>query len=241
MFNLNTGLLEFLRPQLSPTVFNVACIASLIAVIAIAYLSGSINSAIIISKTVYADDVRKHGSGNPGLTNMLRTFGKGAAGLTFLGDMLKSVLPVCLAGVIFGFNYSAAVSVCEYCYVAAMFVILGHVFPVYYGFKGGKGVLSTFSTIILLAPFIGLFLFGLFVAIVAISKFVSLGSVCAGLLIPVVINGYFMFVFGNPLMPLGTISTIIIAIVIVWRHKENLKRISEGKENKISVGKKDKE
>ena len=241
MFNLNTGLLEFLRPQLSTAIFNFIFIASLIGIVAISYLSGSINSAIIISKTLYNDDVRQHGSGNPGLTNMLRTFGKGAAGLTFLGDMLKSVLPVCLAGVIFGFNYNTAISVCEYCYVAAMFVILGHVFPIYYKFKGGKGVLSTFSTIILLAPFIGLFLLLLFIAIVAVSKFVSLGSVCAAMLLPVVINGYFMFFFAKPLMPLGTISTIIIAIVIVWRHKENLKRISEGRENKISIGKKDKE
>ena len=133
--------------------FYLTYVGFVLLVIFGSYLLGSINSSIIISKVLYRDDIRKHGSGNAGMTNMLRTYGKGAAGLTLLGDMMKTALAVLLAGILFGFNYVGGVSVGDgYCYVAGLFAVLGHIFPVYYGFKGGKGVLVTSTMALILTP-----------------------------------------------------------------------------------------
>ena len=99
--------------------------------IAAAYLLGSLNSAIIVSRVLYRDDIRKHGSGNAGLTNTLRTYGKNAALLTLFGDILKTVLAVVVGGVLFGFGYIRAISTSEMCYVAGLFAVFGHVFPIY--------------------------------------------------------------------------------------------------------------
>ena len=244
--NLNYGgLFHYIEVQgLGETWNTVIFIAMLIGMIAIAYLLGSINSAIIISKTIYRDDIRKHGSGNPGLTNMLRTYGMKAAGLTLLGDLLKTALAVFIAGVFFGFFYFAGISGGDgMCYVAGMFAVIGHIAPVYYKFKGGKGVLSTAVVVLILAPIPFLILITMFVIIVAISKYVSLGSVVAAISYPIVLHGYFQVakVFGEIGTPaLASLSAILIAILIVYCHRENLKRISEKTERKISFKKKPK-
>ena len=214
-----------------------------VAVIAVSYLLGSINSAIIFSKVVYRDDVRRHGSGNPGLTNMLRTYGMGAAGLTLLGDFLKTALSIFFAAILFGFNYVAAIStVPGMCYVAGLFAVIGHIAPVYYKFKGGKGVLSTAVMVAILAPIPFAILITLFIAIVAVSKYVSLGSVVSAVLFPVVLHGYFSVAFGAGSTPgLASLSSIIIAILVVYCHRGNLQRISDRTERKISFKKKPKE
>ncbi len=218
--------------------YYIALAACILAVIAVSYLLGSINSAIIISKLMYRDDVRKHGSGNAGLTNMLRTYGKGAAALVLVGDMLKSVFAVLFAALIFGFGYEHAICTSEFCYVAGLFAVLGHIFPVYYQFKGGKGVLSTATVALVLTPIPFAVLLLVFIGIVAMSKYVSLGSVSVAVLYPVLVNGYINFLGAyNP--PLVAISTIILAILIVWCHRENLKRIGERTERKLSFKKKD--
>lgn len=209
-----------------------------LVLIIVSYLLGSINSAIIVSKTMYHDDIRKHGSGNAGLTNVHRTYGMKAAGLTLLGDMLKSVISIVFAGLIFGFDYSAGISASGACYVAGLFAVVGHIFPVYYGFRGGKGVLTTATAILVLAPIPFLILFALFAAIVAVSGYVSLGSVSVAVLLPVLIDGYFKVFFGGS-PALATLSTILIAILVVWCHRENLKRISDRTERKLSFKKKD--
>lgn len=209
-----------------------------IAVIVVSYLLGSVNSAIIVSKVMYSDDIRNHGSKNAGLTNVLRTYGKKAALITLVGDMLKSVLSICFAGLLFGFGYLSGISISEPCYVAGLFAVIGHIFPVYYGFKGGKGVLSTATVVLMLAPIPFVILFALFAAIVAVSKYVSLGSVSVAVLLPVLIDGYFKVFFGGSLTIIA-ISTIILAILIVWCHRENLKRISDRTERKLSFKKKD--
>ena len=240
MFNLNDGLLysgilTFSEEWQATLVYLI----SAIAVIAVSYLLGSVNSAIIISKTFYNDDIRNHGSGNAGLTNVNRTYGLKAAGLTLLGDMLKSLLSVLFAALLFGFHYIDGISISEFCYVAGLFAVLGHVFPIYYGFKGGKGVLSTATVALVLAPIPFVILFALFIGIVAISKYVSLGSVCVATLFPVIVNGYIKVFLGG--MPNGilSLSTIILAILVVWCHRENLKRISDRTERKLSFKKKD--
>ena len=245
MYNLNTGLIEYLfghGQSINPTVFTVTYVAFIIISIVSAYLLGSINSAIIVSKLVYHDDVRKHGSGNPGLTNMQRTFGMGTAGLTLLGDMIKNVLAIFICASLFGFNYIGGISDSDgYCYMAALFAVIGHIFPIYYKFKGGKGVLSTAVTALILAPIPTLALLLIFIGIVAVSKYVSLGSVSAALLYPVVINGYFNFALGGKTPGIISLSTVIIAVLIVWCHRGNLQRISERTERKLSFRKKDKD
>ncbi len=241
MFNLNEGLYTYLFQNSSQTTQIVMYLVGVVLVIAISYLFGSVNSAIILSRLIYKDDIRNHGSGNAGLTNMLRTYGKLSALLTLLGDLLKTALAILSAGIFFGFQYTAGISVCEYCYMAGLFAVLGHAFPVFYGFKGGKGVLATATMALILAPIPFLILIILFIAIVAISKYVSLGSVCAGMLFPVLVNGYYMFAFEKPPMPITAISTILIAILIVWLHRANLERISNRTENKISFSSKNKD
>lgn len=240
MFNLNYGILNSLYPDgVTPSVFYPYYIIGTILVIAVGYLLGSVNSSIIISKLLYRDDIRRHGSGNAGTTNMLRTYGKLAALLTLLGDIAKTALSVLFAAVLFGFNYSAGISTgAGFCYVAGLFTILGHVFPVYYGFKGGKGVLATAAMALILSPVAFLFLLVLFIIIVAVSKYVSLGSVTVAVLYPVVLHGMFQVLFGSAMPGLTALSVIAAAILIVWCHRHNLERISNRTENKISFKKK---
>ena len=213
--------------------------AAIILVILSSYLLGSINTAIVVSKLLYKDDIRNHGSGNAGLTNMLRTYGKGAAALTLLGDMLKTVFAILISGLLFGLHYQSGISLQDYGYVAALFAVLGHIFPIYYKFKGGKGVLATATAALILTPVPFLILIALFIVIVAMSKYVSLGSVSVAVLYPVLVNGYFSFAFGATPPGILSLCTIILAILIVWCHRENLKRISDKTERKISFKKKD--
>ena len=224
--------------------FYLGYIGFVLLLIVGSYLFGSINSSIIISKLLYRDDIRKHGSGNAGMTNMLRTYGKGAAGLTLLGDMLKTALAIVLAGILFGFNYAGGLSVGDgLCYVAGLFAVIGHIFPIYYGFKGGKGVLATATMALILTPVPFLILLLLFVLIVWISKYVSLGSVTTAILYPVMLHGFFTVMFSEAqhTMPgLAAFSTIALACIIVWCHRGNLVRISNGTERKISFKKKPK-
>lgn len=240
--NLNNGgLLHFISRNAFSEAWQeyILYFGFVLIVIAAGYLLGSLNSSIIVSRVIFRDDIRKHGSGNAGLTNTLRTYGKGAALLTLFGDILKTALAVAVAGVLFGFNYVfGAISISDMCYVAGLFAVLGHIFPVYYKFKGGKGVLATATMVLILAPACFLILFLVFVAVVAMSKFVSLGSVCAAVLLPVIISGYFRFPAGGGTPGLVALSTIILAIIIVWCHRENLKRISERTERKLSFKKK---
>ena len=210
-----------------------------VAVIAISYLLGSINSAIVVSKIMYRDDIRTHGSGNAGLTNMLRTYGKKAAAFTLLGDMLKTALAIAVAGALLGIHYIGGINYDEgFCYMAGLFAVLGHVFPIYYGFKGGKGVLVTSTMALILTPIPFAILLLVFIGIVASSKYVSLGSVTVATLYPVIVNGYILLFFdGTP--AIIALCTIILAIFIVWCHRENLVRISNRTERKISFKKKD--
>ncbi len=242
MFNLNEGLMQYLfEGKVADWKFYLAYALGILAIIVIPYLLGSINSAIIISKVGYNDDIRKHGSGNAGLTNMLRTYGLGAAGLTLLGDILKTVLAIFIAGVIWGFGYVAAVSTEQFLYVAGLFAVLGHIFPIYYKFKGGKGVLATATMALMLSPIPFAILLAVFAGLVVWTRYVSLGSVVGVALYPVIITGYFMVAFGVSAPGLTTLCTVLLAILIVWCHRGNLQRISDRTERKISFKKKEKD
>lgn len=215
----------------------------LLGVLLVAYFLGSMNSAIVISKLVYRDDIRKYGSGNAGMTNMLRTYGKNAALLTLAGDLLKTVIALIIAAVVFGFHYMGGISIggdLGECYLAGLFAVLGHIFPVYYRFKGGKGVLVSSTMALVLSPIPFLILLALFVIVVWISRYVSLGSVVVCTLYPVLMHGYFALVFSSYMPAFTAVTSIAIAIIVFWCHRANLQRIGNRTERKLSFGKKQK-
>lgn len=230
---LNQGLLNHLFSNAIPL---YVYILALIGVVAVAYLLGSINSAIIVSKVFYGEDVRTKGSGNAGTTNVLRNYGKKAALFTLLGDMLKTVISIFIAGFLFGFGYAAAMSFSPVCYLAGLFSIMGHVFPIYYKLRGGKGVLSTATMVLMLSPIVAAILILIFALIVSFTKFVSLGSVTGCILYPVILNGYCLVLSNSTVRPdpIMVFTSILIAILIVWCHRANLVRISRGEEHKLS-------
>ena len=190
------------------------------------YLLGSINFAVIISSKSYKDDVREHGSGNAGMTNMLRTYGKKAAALTLGGDALKAIVAALVGYFMMGLLGA---------YIAGFFCILGHIFPIFFKFKGGKGVVTAAASILMCNPVVFVILVALFVSIVAVSRFISLGSVMCALLYPVILNGFDIVVLGHP--NLYMIFPVLIAILITVKHKDNIKRLLEGKENKLEFKK----
>ncbi len=207
--------------------YGVLGVGLLVVSMLIPYLLGSINSAVIISRVRYGDDIRKHGSGNAGMTNMLRTYGKGAAVATLLGDVLKTALAVSLASCLMSVQLGG--------WIAGLFCMLGHVFPVYYGFKGGKGVLCAATAIGILSWEALVILLLLFVGVVATSKYVSLGSILAAGMLPIVIN------FLNAIKGTGGINgfiSIAMALFVIWCHRSNIKRIQNRTENKLSFKKK---
>ncbi len=240
---LNIGLLNTIFPPNAEGYRSVPLhiyFIALGAVLLISYFLGSVNSAIIISKLLYRKDIRTLGSGNAGMTNMLRNFGAKAAVLTLVGDLLKTVFAVFLSGIVFGFAYKNGMSFNSEGYLAGLMTVLGHIFPVYYRFKGGKGVLATSVMTLILCPGAFLVLFLLFAGLVAWTRYVSLGSVAGACLLPVIIQAYCSIFLQVPMHGLTAIATIIIAILVVWCHRENLVRIGNRTENKLSFGKKKK-
>ena len=194
----------------------------------IPYLLGSINPAIIFSRLFFHDDIREHGSGNAGTTNTLRTYGKKMAALILFLDFLKAVISVVLGTLILPNQLGGGA-------IAGIFVILGHSFPIYYKFKGGKGVACLAGVVLMLSPISFVILISVFIAIVAMTKYVSLGSIMGVMLFPVVHTAFY------PTQPWTTIGSIVIMVIIVFMHRENIKRLLSGKESKISFKKKEKE
>ena len=201
--------------------------AGVIFLIFFSYLLGSVNFAIIISNNKFKDDIRTHGSKNAGTTNMMRTYGKKAAVLTLLGDMAKGVL-ACLAGRILLGVFG--------CYLAGLFCIVGHIFPVFYRFRGGKGVATTAGVILVGSPLVFLIMLVIFFIIAFSTKYISLASVMGMLLYPIVLyNIEKALAHGLP-FPWAWI-TIIYSALVIFMHRENIKRLREGKENKFSFKK----
>ena len=204
-----------------------------IAVGVVAYLIGSINSSILISKAVMGKDIRESGSGNAGATNMLRTMGKKYAIITLVIDILKGVVALLLAMLAIKFG-AYAVSM----YIAGVAVVVGHNFPVFFGFKGGKGVATSLGVILLLDWKIGLITLVIALAIMAVSKYVSLASMC-------MMVGFFVefvvFTELDMLKPIAgseyTIETYILvffmAALAVFKHRSNIVRLVNGTERKI--------
>ena len=205
----------------------------------IAYLVGSISSSVIISKKMAGFDVREKGSGNAGSTNVLRTVGKKAALLTLICDILKGVVAVLVAFIIglFAKECSKAVLV----QLAAIFVVIGHTFPIFFKFKGGKGVATSLGVLLILNWRIGLICLVFALLIMALTRMVSLGSIGAAVLFPVLV---IFMQNANYLVKGSKISYIIfglcLAAIVIFNHRSNLVRIINGNENKLSFKKKDK-
>ena len=197
-----------------------------------AYLLGSIDTGILVSKFVYHDDVRKHGSGAAGMTNMLRTFGKKAAAMTAAGDVLKGVLAVCIGRWLFAL-LPAGTTVSPYLgvYLAAIFAVIGHLKPLYFGFKGGKGVLVAGGAILAIQPVLLPFLALIFLACLLPTGMVSLGSVTMAAAYPLLTLGYCLlrgYVVQDLLICL--VGSVIMAAMVIYMHRSNIQRIRDGKE-----------
>ena len=209
--------------------------AAYIIIAIIAYLIGSINFSVIISKRMAGFDVREKGSGNAGTTNMLRSIGVKAAVITLLCDILKGVVVILIAiligNIVDGLDDALLVQ------LAGIFVIIGHTFPIFFGFKGGKGIATSLGVLLMINWQIGLICLVFALILMAITRMVSVGSMAAAILFPVLV----VFIGQNYIVPVNNwsylIFSIIIAILVLFNHRENLKRIFTGKENKISFKK----
>lgn len=206
--------------------------ATYIIVSIIAYLLGSISFSVIFSKKIGGFDVRTKGSGNAGSTNVLRTVGKKAAALTLLCDCLKGVVAV-LVAVIAG-NIAKSVDSALLVQLAGIFVVVGHSFPIFFKFKGGKGVATSLGVILIINWRIGLICLVFALLLMILTKFVSLGSVAAAILFPVLT----IFIHSNYIVSGNyIIFGIILALFVIYNHRSNINRLLEGKENKLDFSK----
>ena len=200
----------------------------------IAYLIGSVNFSVILSKKMAGFDVREKGSGNAGTTNMLRSVGKKAAALTLICDVLKGVVAILIAMFIgWAFKVENQALLVQ---IAGIAVVLGHTFPIFFGFKGGKGVATSLGILIMSNWQIGLICLVFGVLLIALTRMVSLGSCAAAVLFPVLT----LFITDNYIVSQGSgylIYSIILAVIVLFNHRSNIKRIMAGKENKISFKK----
>lgn len=199
-----------------------------ILVALVAYLIGSINFAIIFSKKFAGFDLRERGSKNAGTTNVLRTVGKKAAILTLICDMLKGVVSVLLAMLVAKIWTETDLEIIKY--LAGLMAIIGHTYPIYYGFKGGKGVATSLGVLLIVNPQIGLICLVFALTIMAFTRWVSLGSILAAILFPILT----IFMVDN----MGAkIISILIGALVVFNHRTNISRLKNGTENKLSLKK----
>ena len=200
----------------------------------VAYLIGSISFSVIISKRVAGFDVREKGSGNAGATNMLRSVGKKAAILTLLCDALKGVFAIIFAIVAGAIakNSDKALLV----QIAGILVVVGHTYPIFFGFKGGKGVATSLGVLLMTNWKIGLICLVFALVLMALTRIVSMGSVGAAILFPVLT----LFIHTNYTISEGSsylVYSIILALIVAFNHRSNIRRILNGTENKLSFKK----
>ncbi len=217
----------------------------------IAYLLGSINWAIIITKLFSKKDIRTYGSGNAGATNVLRSQGVFPAILTTIGDLAKGMVAVLIgAWLLTNINLSGSVpaELRTFApnaawliggYFAWLFCVIGHMYPIFYGFRGGKGVLSTLGMLIVLDWRVAVLALGLFLVTVLISRMVSLGSVVAATYVPVLTLVFRGWVdeMSTDAVVFCTVLSSLIAAIVIWKHGANIRRISEGTERRIGEDK----
>ena len=187
----------------------------------ISYLIGAIPCGVVLTKLTGAGDVRESGSGNIGATNVYRTAGRKLGVLTLIGDIVKGVIPVVYAIYVVEMTPEQTAMV-------ACATFLGHLYPVYLGFKGGKGVATALGIYLVLSPLSVLVAAFVFVGLVWIWRYVSLGSICSAGLVPAL--AYF-FEGSLPLL----YASLFISLMVIWRHRENIGRLLKGTENKFKA------
>ncbi len=204
-----------------------------IIVAIIAYLLGSISFSVIISKKVAGFDVRQKGSGNAGTTNVLRSVGKKAAIITLICDVLKGVVAILVAYlvglIVKDLNSSLLIQ------IAGIAVIVGHTFPIFFQFKGGKGIATALGVLLMTNWNIGLICLVFALVLMILTRIVSLGSLAAAVLFPVLV----MFMPSQAYLVSGNyvIYSIIIAVLVIFNHRANVKRLLNGTENKLDFKK----
>ena len=192
---------------------------SILIVIVAGYLLGSISTGVVLSRLFAKIDIRSQGSGNAGTTNMLRVLGRKMALLTFIGDMLKGIIAVFIGKWLIGGELGGLLGV-----VGA---VLGHYYPLYFGFKGGKGIATSFGSLLFVFPVQALLAFAVFLILVAVTHYVSVGSIAAAITLPLLI------VITHFQEPTLWIITVCIGASVVWRHRANIKRLMNHTENKL--------
>ncbi|MED1116412.1 glycerol-3-phosphate 1-O-acyltransferase PlsY [Bacillus paramycoides] len=202
-------------------------IFKIFAALALGYFLGSLNTAVIVGK-IYRKDIRNHGSKNAGLTNTLRVLGKSAAVFVLAGDILKGII-ACFIGLFLSvYFYSGEAKDCVSLLAAGAGAIIGHNWPIYFRFKGGKGALTAIAVLFMIDWVMALLCLGSFVIIVALTRYVSLGTICATILVAVI---SFIPVFGNTLY--FYIFACLMAFIVIFKHMENIQRLLSGTENKL--------
>lgn len=192
--------------------------------VVIGYLLGSINASVVIGKTFYGKDIREYGSGNAGATNTLRTFGKPAAVAVFIVDFLKGIAACFIGQLLVGYIDNLGWAGI---YLAGFAAVIGHNWPVFFGFRGGKGVLTSFAVILYISPVPALICLTVFIVIVVLTRYVSLGSIIGAIVWPVV-----SLFFKLPALLIAI--AVLMSFLIVLRHKGNIKRLFDGTEKKLS-------
>ena len=204
------------------------------AVAVIAYLCGCFNGAVIVSKYILRDDVRNHGSGNAGLTNFYRTFGGPLTFVVILTDVLKAVVAVLVGAAVAGSfapSFWGGELVVMGKYWAGLFCLLGHMFPCMFHFRGGKGILSGGTVALMVDWRVALVVWGGFLILVILTRYVSLGSVWAGASFPFIT----WFCYPDPVI---VVLGFLCGGLVVWQHRANIKRLVQGNENKFSFRRK---
>ncbi|MEI6183839.1 MAG: glycerol-3-phosphate 1-O-acyltransferase PlsY [Polynucleobacter sp.] len=197
-----------------------------ILLIPIAYLIGSISFAVVVSKCMRLPDPHTYGSGNPGATNVLRTGNKLAAALTFIGDALKGYFAVMLARIILGDqSLTSTLSSWVLCGVVIA-VFLGHLFPIFHGFKGGKGVATACGILFGVNLILGIATLSTWIIVAVFLRYSSLAAIAAAIFGPL----YFVFLFG--FQPMG-IALLAVCLLLIWRHRSNIRNLMNGTESRI--------
>ena len=206
-------------------------IALLITTIIAAYLLGSIPSSVWYGIGYFGIDVRKHGSGNAGATNTFRVLGKRAGTVVMLIDVLKGWTATCLASMLFYMNAIGETELLMYKIIFGIIAIIGHIFPVFVKFKGGKGIATLLGMVLAIQPELASVCIAIFILTLLASQYVSLSSILATLAFPVL---SWLGVFGHP-EPLLIVFGFTMFVLVVFTHKKNIVRLMNGNENRVSL------
>jgi glycerol-3-phosphate acyltransferase PlsY len=212
----------------------------------VSYLLGSCNSSIITVRLLKNEDIRKFGSGSAGLTNTFRCFGKLCALFTLIGDLLKGVVAVILSLLIFNLLAPTVMTAGDtdmsyinmaIGYASGFAAIIGHIFPIYYGFKGGKGVLVSSSILLVIDPLTFVIIIPFFILMIFITRYVSVASISAAIVYPLLTFSVHHFIYGIDLKwsLIHTGLTALTSVLLIYMHKENIKRLRSHTENRFTL------